>query len=120
MRWFLRIGWLAATAAATTVAACAGGGCTHDSAGRQPQKVELLRTHVVQSFPHDTRAFTQGLEWHDGWMFESTGLNGASSVRRVEVKNGSVQQKTDLPPDLFGEGLTRAGTYLIQLTWKNQ
>ncbi|MEO8601165.1 MAG: glutaminyl-peptide cyclotransferase [bacterium] len=78
-----------------------------------------LRTQVLASYPHDPRAFTQGLELHDGTLFESTGLLQRSSLRQVEATTGAVQRKVDLPPDMFGEGLTWAGGELIQLTWQN-
>jgi glutaminyl-peptide cyclotransferase len=72
---------------------------------------------VVHSYPHDPNAFTQGLVYVDGHLYESTGLNGHSSLRLVDLTTGNVLQKHDLPPDLFGEGLTNWGSTLIQLTW---
>ena len=73
---------------------------------------------VVASFPHDQAAFTQGLVWHDGHMFESTGLYGSSSVRQVRLSDGAVLMQRDLPENLFGEGLALVGDTLIQLTWR--
>lgn len=73
---------------------------------------------TVATFPHDERAFTQGLLWHDGMLYESTGLYGASSLRRVQLDDGTVQSIRYLPDDVFGEGLARTGTELIQLTWR--
>jgi glutamine cyclotransferase len=75
---------------------------------------------IVQSFPHDSQAFTQGLHFFDGKLYESTGLLGRSSVRRVDLKSGVVEQRTALPHDHFGEGLTQVGDRLIQLTWQNR
>ena len=72
---------------------------------------------IVHTFPHDSNAFTQGLIYVDGHLYESTGLNGRSSLRMVDLVTGSVLQKHDLPPDIFGEGLTDWGSTLIQLTW---
>lgn len=72
---------------------------------------------VVHTYPHDAHAFTQGLIYLDGHLYESTGLNGRSSFRLVDLATGSVLQKHDLPPDIFGEGLTDWGSTLIQLTW---
>jgi glutamine cyclotransferase len=72
---------------------------------------------VVHTYPHDVHAFTQGLIFVDGHLYESTGLNGRSSLRMVDLATGSVLQKHDLPPDIFGEGLTDWGSTLIQLTW---
>src|SRR5579864_7502501 len=72
---------------------------------------------VVHVYPHDANAFTQGLIYADGHLYESTGLNGKSSLRMVDLASGTVLQKHDLPPDMFGEGLTDWGSTLIQLTW---
>jgi glutaminyl-peptide cyclotransferase len=73
---------------------------------------------VIAAFPHDPDAFTQGLLYHDGFLYESTGLYGASSLRRVEPETGRVLQQVDLPADCFGEGLALWGERLIQLTWR--
>lgn len=72
---------------------------------------------VVHTYQHDPQAFTQGLIYVDGHLYESTGLNGKSSLRMVDLASGSVLQKHDLPSDIFGEGLTDWGSTLIQLTW---
>lgn len=73
---------------------------------------------IVHTYPHDSRAFTQGLIYVDGHMYESTGLNGRSSIRMVDLSTGRVLQKYDLPAEYFGEGLTDWGSNLIQLTWR--
>lgn len=73
---------------------------------------------VVHTYPHDSNAFTQGLIYLDGRLYESTGLNGRSSLRMVDLSTGKVLQKYDLPAEYFGEGLTDWGSTLIQLTWK--
>lgn len=73
---------------------------------------------IVHTYPHDSQAFTQGLIYVDGYLFESTGLEGRSSLRKVDLSTGQVLQKYDLPAEDFGEGLTDWGTNLIQLTWK--
>ena len=78
-----------------------------------------MGTEVVAVYPHDARAFTQGLLLHDGALFESTGLVGRSSVRQVELTTGKVLRQKDLPPPLFGEGLAWANDELVQLTWQN-
>jgi len=72
---------------------------------------------VVHVYPHDPNAFTQGLIYVDGHLYESTGRSGQSSVRRVEVESGRVLEKHDLPSEYFGEGLTDWGSSLVQLTW---
>jgi glutamine cyclotransferase len=74
---------------------------------------------VVHTYAHDASAFTQGLVWVDGHLYESTGLNGKSSIRMVDLTTGKVLQKYDLPAEYFGEGLTDWGSNLIQLTWKS-
>jgi glutamine cyclotransferase len=74
---------------------------------------------VVNAWPHDTRAFTQGLVFVDGHLYESTGLNGRSSLRMVDLVTGQVQQKFDLPSQFFAEGLAPWGSTLVQLTWQS-
>ncbi|KQY80248.1 glutaminyl-peptide cyclotransferase [Pelomonas sp. Root1444] len=73
---------------------------------------------VVRSHPHDPDAFTQGLFFHDGFLFEGTGLHGRSSIRKVEIETGRVVQQVALPPEVFGEGITRWGDRIIGLTWQ--
>lgn len=73
---------------------------------------------IVHTYPHDAKAFTQGLIFVDGHLYESTGQNGHSSVRMVELTTGRVLQKYDVPDEYFGEGLTDWGSDLLQLTWK--
>jgi glutaminyl-peptide cyclotransferase len=72
---------------------------------------------IVHVYPHDPKAFTQGLIYVDGHLYESTGLIGRSSLRMVDLSSGQVLQKHDLSDDDFGEGLTDWGSTLIQLTW---
>lgn len=73
---------------------------------------------VLDRLPHDPAAYTQGLLFADGVFYESTGLNGQSSLRRVDPESGQVLQRRDLDPAYFGEGLALVGDTLIQLTWK--
>lgn len=77
-----------------------------------------LRAEVLASYPHDARAFTQGLLLHEGTLYESTGLYGQSTLRQVELATGKVLRRIDLSPKLFGEGLALAGGRLVQLTWR--
>jgi glutaminyl-peptide cyclotransferase len=77
------------------------------------------RFKVVRSYPHDHDAFTQGLLFLDGKLYESTGLYSRSSVRRSDLASGAVEQESKLPAAFFGEGLARVGQQLFQLTWKN-
>lgn len=72
---------------------------------------------VVNVFPHDPQAFTQGLIYHNGYLYESTGLYGESSLRKVDLETGEVLEQVDLPSNYFGEGLTLWGDTLLQLTW---
>jgi len=75
---------------------------------------------VVQMFPHDPQAFTQGLVFHDGFLYEGTGLKGRSSLRKVRLETGEVIQEADLAPGLFGEGITIVKNEIVQLTWLAQ
>jgi glutamine cyclotransferase len=79
-----------------------------------------LRLKVVRTFPHDPHAFTQGLLFFEGKFYESTGLYGRSSLRRVDPESGVVERGVDLPADLFGECAARVGGRLVQLTWQNK
>ena len=74
---------------------------------------------VVHTYPHDRGAFTQGLLYLDGALYESTGLNGRSSLRKVELETGRVLQKVDVPAAYFAEGLAELNGKLYQLTWTN-
>jgi glutamine cyclotransferase len=75
---------------------------------------------VVKTYPHDRTAFTQGLEYRDGFLYEGTGMIGHSSVRKVELGSGSVIQKYDLPQPFFGEGITVLNQQILELTWQTQ
>ena len=73
---------------------------------------------VVHTYPHDPHAFTQGLVFADGHLYESTGLNGHSSLRMVDLETGRTLQDFPVPSRYFAEGLTTWGTTLVQLTWQ--
>lgn len=75
---------------------------------------------IVATYPHAADAFTQGLLYAEPWLYESTGLVGRSSLRRVELASGRVEQQVALPPDMFGEGLALVGDRLIQLSWLSE
>lgn len=75
---------------------------------------------VVHSYPHDRTAFTEGLFYLDGFLYESTGIEGASSVRKVRLETGEVVQRHDLPSAYFGEGIIHWKDRLIQLTYKTE
>lgn len=74
---------------------------------------------IVQEFPHDPGAFTQGLVYHAGFLYEGTGLNGSSSLRKVELKTGRVMKSRELPRQYFGEGIAILGGRIYQLTWRS-
>jgi len=75
---------------------------------------------VVNTWPHDGEAYTQGLVFHDGQLFESTGLRGSSSLRRVELKTGKVKKKIEVAREYFAEGLTIFRDKIFQLTWQSK
>ena len=75
---------------------------------------------VLDVLPHDPNAFTQGLIFTDSVFYEGTGLNGRSSLRKVDPATGQVLQQQDLSAEFFGEGITLFGDKLYQLSWKNQ
>jgi len=74
---------------------------------------------LVKAYPHDPQAFTQGLIFIEGFLYESTGLKGRSSLRKVELESGRIVKQDNLPPHLFGEGLTHWKDRLVQLTWRS-
>jgi glutaminyl-peptide cyclotransferase len=73
---------------------------------------------VVRVYPHDPDAFTQGLQYVDGVLYEGTGLNGRSSIRKVALETGKVLQRRSLPVEHFGEGITVWKDDLVELTWQ--
>ncbi len=80
---------------------------------------ERLAVRVIKRHPHDRGAFTQGLLWHEGAVYESTGQYGESTLRVVELKTGSVLDQETLARNYFGEGLARVDDHLVQLTWRS-
>jgi len=74
---------------------------------------------VVHVYPHDPNAFTQGLEFRAGFLYEGTGLNGRSSLRKVELETGRVLQKIDIDSQYFGEGITVYNQQILELTWRS-
>lgn len=75
---------------------------------------------VVHTYPHDPSAFTEGLFYLNGYLYESTGLEQHSSIRKVRLETGAVLQKIDIPPQYFGEGIVAWGGHLMSLTWKSE
>jgi glutamine cyclotransferase len=78
----------------------------------------VYRFDIVNVYPHDAEAFTQGLLYRDGYLYESTGLKGRSSLRKVEVESGKVVQQQAIDKQYFAEGLTDWRDRLFQLTWE--
>lgn len=85
-----------------------------------PSAPQALQVHLLAVYPHDPKAFTEGLEVKDGRVFESLGLYGRSEVREVDIATGAVVRKAKLPRKSFGEGLTFVGETLWQLTYREQ
>ncbi len=83
-----------------------------------PDSVLQLQPVVLATYEHDPTAFTQGLLYHDGKLYESTGLYGASTLREVDPESGEVLRSRNLAPERFGEGLALVGQRLVQLTWR--
>lgn len=81
--------------------------------------IPIYTYDVVNVYPHDPGAFTQGLVFLDGALLESTGLNGESSLRRVDLKTGNVLKRVEVPAEYFAEGLAVLSNKLFQLTWQN-
>lgn len=86
----------------------------------QDEEPVLYRARVIASFPHDPGAFTQGLLFHDGFLWESTGHYGQSTLRKIDLPTGEVLARRELPADVFGEGLALWGEELVQLSWTNR
>ncbi|MBI4748076.1 MAG: glutaminyl-peptide cyclotransferase [Acidobacteria bacterium] len=86
----------------------------------QSSTIPTYGYEVVNTYPHDTQAFTQGLFFFRNKMYESTGLNGRSSLRFVELKTGTIRKKIDVEPQYFAEGMTVIGNQIFQLTWLSE
>jgi glutamine cyclotransferase len=83
-----------------------------------PRALRTLSHRVVARYPHDPDAFTQGLVFERGRLFESTGLRGRSSLREVDMASGAVLRMREVPPPFFAEGLALVGDELVQITWQ--
>jgi glutamine cyclotransferase len=107
MKW-LGVGLLAAAAAQVPA--------TPPAASRAP----IYTYRIVHAYPHDAGAFTQGLEYVDGFLYEGTGINGRSSIRKVKLETGDVVQQRAVGREHFGEGITIWNDDLFELTWQSQ
>jgi glutaminyl-peptide cyclotransferase len=122
-RWRWTAVGIGVTLAATLTGCADAGAEALDPAAAPDQvvgQVEQLTVEVIEQYPHDTAAFTQGLELHEGLLYEGTGLEGESDIRIVEPETGEVRQIVDLPADVFGEGITIVGDQIWQITWQEQ
>ena len=118
----LALALIAAAASIGVIRSAGGGVTTAETIARQTSAgdAESLRVNVLRRFAHDTSAYTQGLIWSEGKLYESTGQYGASTLRRVDPQTGAVEHRVAISPAFFGEGLARVGNRLIMLTWKAQ
>ncbi len=91
---------------------------THSVAFMATKAPNVYTYKIINTYPHDIKAFTQGLEYHNGFLYETTGQYGTSSLRKVALKTGKVLQKIDLDKQYFGEGMTVLNNKIHTLTWK--
>lgn len=123
---FSNRGWAASPAASPRVnAGVSSNGtgvrtnATSTTTNARPPVLQMYACEVVHVWPHDRGAFTQGLVFHDGFLLESTGLKGRSSLRKVELSSGRVLRQIDVPQEYFAEGLAVCGSNIFQLTWQD-
>ena len=109
---------LASCASSDSVKGQAGGG--ESRGGTPPAGIPRYTYEIVNTYPHDPEAFTQGLFYHGGFLYESTGLHGRSSLRKVELTTGKVVLRHDLERKYFGEGMALAGNRIFQLTYRER
>ena len=93
--------------------------CSSNNAANPTPKAANYTYEVVRVYPHDSQAFTQGLIFHDGKLLESTGQEGRSSLRSVDLDSGQVVKKVDVAPQYFAEGMTLLNGKIYQLTWQH-
>jgi glutaminyl-peptide cyclotransferase len=93
---------------------------TNNSSNKPSAGLPVYGYEVVNNYKHDQKAFTEGLFFHNGFLYESTGEQGKSSLRKVEPETGKVVQSVDLPNDSFGEGITLFDGKIYQLTWQER
>ncbi len=98
-------------------------GADSDAESASPRQVATAARkqtyEVVRSYPHDPDAFTQGLVFHAGYLYEGTGRRGESALRKVELETGRVLEAVELAPSFFGEGIAILGQRVYQLTWQS-
>ncbi len=109
-------------------ASCGGGANTNGgpvanppaNTNNKPRFVPVSSYEVVKTYPHDPKAFTQGLVFRDGFLYESTGQEGESTLRKVNLDTGKIVQKYDLPDEVFAEGIAILGDKIYQVSWRDQ
>ena len=84
-----------------------------------PNPPEIYTYEIIKEYPHDNKAYTQGLEFHNDTLYESTGKKGRSSLRKVDFKSGEVLHQVDLDKTYFGEGITILNNRIYMLTWRS-
>jgi len=87
--------------------------------GQRATDAPVYRVEVLHTFPHDPTSFTQGLEFRNGYLYEGTGLNGRSRLRREELETGHLLNEIPVDSEYFGEGITVLNRQVIQLTWQS-
>lgn len=97
-----------------------GVACSSKKADENESLTKKIEYTIVKVFPHDTKAFTQGLVVHEGQLLESTGQNGTSWIAEVEITTGKQEKKVELDKQYFGEGITVLNNKIFQLTWKSK
>lgn len=98
----------------------ANANAVNTSTAKTNEPVPVYTYEIVKSYPHDGKAFTQGLIFRDGVLYESTGEYGESTLRKVELNTGKVLQKYEVPEDYFAEGMTMLGDKFYQITWRER
>jgi glutamine cyclotransferase len=96
----------------------ANAGAGNNSAQAAEPAPAVYNYRVVHTYPHDRNAFTQGLFYLNGRLYESTGQVGQSTIRHVNIEDGHVLQSVPIPPGLFGEGITNFGNEIVSITWQ--
>jgi glutaminyl-peptide cyclotransferase len=111
---------LAPLCGCTYIRGTAGGDRQGQTTVTVAEQIPVYSYEIKHVYPHDPAAFTQGLIFRDGLLWESTGLNGESSLRKVELETGRVIKKIDVPQQFFAEGMTVFKGRVYQLTWQSQ
>lgn len=104
--------------AATLLAANGGSEAAHTRRVTQTHGARRYSFRTVHVYPHEASAFTQGLEYRGGFLYEGTGIAGRSTLRKEKLETGEVVEEVSLAPDLFGEGITVINQHIVQLTWQ--